>query len=727
MLHKLVASPILIILLILDSTIASAGSVQPSHAEKVEQLVYDEIIPLGNSNQAKVKRHGKWGYVDLKTNEVFVAIKYDEIDEFFFVGGQSNKKGVRTPSFRRALARYDEVKYDTGETAAVRVNDKWGIVGQHGKELIAPQYTFVGYFYNNVARVSLNGLWGFVDKTGQEIVSPIYADVKRFSEGMAAVAVQSSENPKQKLFGYVDLNGKMVIQPKYNLISEFHDGLALVYRNQQEMYVDKSGKEMMLPRYNSLSNFREGLAVVSKVNPKTKVRKYGFINTSGKEVIAPQFDTASGFTGDLALVSVDNRQFYIDKSGRPQKVLHIMAKGLARVRIGDKWGYIDRKGQEVFSVIYDELPDKMYGPFNRFQLNGKYGFLDEKANITIPAKYEEVPNDMYRKSSDLRIGRVRANGKYGYLSLDTGKEIAATIYDEAPQFHSYSYVTDKMKVKRDGKWGYINTEGKEISQFKYEDDPNAYIKRSGNHYIFGAQADFKAQPDSDSATIALLKAGTKVKVISRTGQEFTRGNVTDQWYAVKFQGKGGYVWGGALSDADCKVIVNGKKALVVIRNRTRDTDHSYHPMFEMQLVTNGKVVDQELDKFLNRGSIKIKSLKYKSINGFSAPLNLLEMVYEDSSHELGHAKSSLFYYLDEGHLVQVLSFVSRIKNIEGRIRGTLIMPDPKAGKDSVTVKYKFVPEFFGKKMSAEQYVWNWDKKKFIKIENKKKNANRLSK
>ncbi|MEJ1933162.1 WG repeat-containing protein, partial [Nostoc sp. NIES-2111] len=62
--------------------------------------------------------------------------------------------------------------------------------------------------------------------------------------------------------------------------------------------------------------FSEGLASV-----KTESGKWGFINRQGNIVIKPQFDEVSNFSF-----------------------------GLARVRIGKKYGYIDKYGKYVWNL-----------------------------------------------------------------------------------------------------------------------------------------------------------------------------------------------------------------------------------------------------------------------------------------------------------------------------------------------------------------------------------------
>jgi hypothetical protein len=83
-----------------------------------------------------------------------------------------------------------------------------------------------------------------------------------------------------------------------------------------------------------------------------KTGKWGYIDKAGKYVINPQFDAVEPFFGEFAAIRVGDDKTgkwgYIDKAGKyvinPQfdEAHAFAANGLARVRVGQKWGYIAR-------------------------------------------------------------------------------------------------------------------------------------------------------------------------------------------------------------------------------------------------------------------------------------------------------------------------------------------------------------------------------------------------
>lgn len=103
------------------------------------------------------------------------------------------------------------------------------------------------------------------------------------------------------------------------------------------------------------------LAVV-KINDK-----YGCINKKGEIVIEPEWDyIIQGNRNNRILVERDSLFGYIDNKGRilikPQyHEAELFEEGLAAVYNGEKYGFINIKGDTVLPFIYDEL----YSGFSR--------------------------------------------------------------------------------------------------------------------------------------------------------------------------------------------------------------------------------------------------------------------------------------------------------------------------------------------------------------------------
>lgn len=65
------------------------------------------------------------------------------------------------------------------------------------------------------------------------------------------------------------------------------------------------------------------------------------------------------------------------------------SEDLALVRLNDKYGYIDKQGNEVIPLKYDDAYNFSNG-LARVELAGKYGYIDKQGNEVIPLKYFDL-------------------------------------------------------------------------------------------------------------------------------------------------------------------------------------------------------------------------------------------------------------------------------------------------------------------------------------------------
>mgnify|MGYP000456301726 FL=1 len=96
-------------------------------------------------------------------------------------------------------------------------------------------------------------------------------------------------------------------------------------------------------------------------------------------VISPQFDDALPFADGLAAVKVGSKWGFIDKSGKqvisPQfDDPWYFADGLAPVKVGSKWGFIDKSGKQVISPQFEDARGFDDG-LAAVEINGKWGYI----------------------------------------------------------------------------------------------------------------------------------------------------------------------------------------------------------------------------------------------------------------------------------------------------------------------------------------------------------------
>ena len=160
-------------------------------------------------------------------------------------------------------------------------------------------------------------------------------------------------------------------------------------------------------------------------------------------------------------ISEGLKKFYLQRAsllsflGIYYNDIYDFSKGFARVILNNKWGFVDKTGNEVIPCKYDWADDFSEG-FARVQLNNKYGYIDKTGRVVIPFKYDWVGDFVDG------LARVCFNEKYGYIDK-TGREVIPCKYDWIGLF-----VEGLAKIIINEKIGFINKTGNEVISLKYE-------------------------------------------------------------------------------------------------------------------------------------------------------------------------------------------------------------------------------------------------------------------
>lgn len=333
-----------------------------------EYSTNDSFYPTMSSfhdGLAAVSKDGKWGYID-KKGILAIPLQYD-----------------RAMDFREGKA-------------AVLIDGKWGYIEKDGSFLIQPRFTdalgfkdgmaFVGNTFIDLSGIPIpieidmigadgdydpsffeglacvtpstdnpNGMYGYIDERGQIKIPCKYDNAFNFNDGVACVGNDNK-------YGYIDVNGRTVIPMIYDdfYISHFcNDGLIRVARKGRVMdfewgYVNKSGRTVIPCKFYDASDFSEGVAYVTEMASDYSNKWTGFIDTNGNKLVQCNYTFEKGFQEGMCVLSKDEKYSYLNKSFQliapfEFDLADSFSEGLALVKIGDKWGYIDRQGRNTFN------------------------------------------------------------------------------------------------------------------------------------------------------------------------------------------------------------------------------------------------------------------------------------------------------------------------------------------------------------------------------------------
>ncbi len=292
----------------------------------------------------------------------------------------------------------------------------------------------------------------------------------------AAVVPASGEEPLVPVlvndkWGFMNKTGQMVIAPQFDnvhafVFPTFVDNLEPVmlgaFPDIQWGYIDRTGQFVIEPQFLDGRPFAEGLARV-KVG-----EKYGYIDLTGQIVIEPQFDSGSPFVQGVALVTIDKKPIYIDTTGQPISSLsfdeaYVISKdGLAEVRIGNLWGFVDTTGQLAIEPQFEHAYAFSEG-LAPVQVAGKWGYINKTGQMVIEPRF-----DSFRYFNQ-GIAAVKQGNKWGYIDI-TGQVIIEPQFDIAGDF---SEGVALAHIKDEEFYGYIEPTGEVAFQLAIEfpDDP----------------------------------------------------------------------------------------------------------------------------------------------------------------------------------------------------------------------------------------------------------------
>ncbi len=206
----------------------------------------------------------------------------------------------------------------------------------------------------------------------------------------------------------------------------------------------------------------------------TATKKWGFLNQSLDKIVIPfKYDQTFFFEDGIAPVELNDKWGAINKEGNIvipiqyqdykfnnedfsdfTESFYFIRDDLIGVKLNGKWGFIDKTGATIISFKYDDIKQFKSG-MAAAKLNGKWGFIDKNDNIVVPLKFDSVSVSLSK------LIKAELNSKWGFID-QKGNEAISFDYDEVEDFSE-----GLAQVKSNGKWGFINTKGTQIINSEY--------------------------------------------------------------------------------------------------------------------------------------------------------------------------------------------------------------------------------------------------------------------
>lgn len=307
---------------------------------------------------AAVRKNGKWGYIN-KSGDLVIDCIYDDVMNF-----------------------YDGV-------AIARRGSQYGLINLYGSTILPFDYDIIyeGRWsgLNGIFRVKKQDKWGAATKWG-EMIYPCeydYLNICRQNPSMACACVlEIPYGGNRSVYRIGDMNWFQVNKTHYLLdgsnkkvLPSFYGLWEYGFLSENVLtvsYLSSRGHDYKLISLelrfrdtlalNMVSEERNGLIRANTYhNPDTDEERdrpiYGFFDSKGNRRIEFKYDEAFDFDEHIAAV----------------------CKGRTEAYLGGKWGYINEKDEEVIPFIFDSA-GPFYNGVARVKIGSKYFFIDRYGN-----------------------------------------------------------------------------------------------------------------------------------------------------------------------------------------------------------------------------------------------------------------------------------------------------------------------------------------------------------
>lgn len=291
---------------------------------------------------------------------------------------------------------------------------EWGYADLSGNLIIEAKYKkCIGFSEDGLAAIYDGKIkqFYFINTRGEtlptevadfKLIEILLFGMKGFNDGFVAVKIGEK-------WGFLNTDGKLAIPAVYDKVTIFNDGFAACQKGEKFYAVDGNAAEYQVDVVGivDLNDFNEGLASF-----KTEGGQVGFVDGTGKVVIPAKFESAGDFRGGLAWAKVAGGTVgFIDKNGAWVLEPKFEAAknfdpetGLARVKNGDKWAYVNKTG-DILNIKDAEGYDDFYCGLAKGKRGGKFGFFDAKGDWVILPQFDGA-RDFKNGHASVRKGEL---------------------------------------------------------------------------------------------------------------------------------------------------------------------------------------------------------------------------------------------------------------------------------------------------------------------------------
>ena len=263
--------------------------------------------------------------------------------------------------------------------------------------------TFLDCKSQDLKPFRVDKLWGYKDNQGNIKIEPQYQYATKFVVNIAIVAKNDS-------LGAIDSNNNLIIPFKYQYLkpldsTEFLFGHRAIYYGEYNIGVMTRNQQVKInPEYRFISKHNNSYTVTKQEDslleksPTGDVRSmnffYGLLDINGKVLIPCKYDFLNWLNDSLIVLTTGGKgtsQALFNNRGEQltdfvYMVIDKFYEGLAKARIGDKFGFIYPNGKIAIPISF-EYCEVFKNGHALILKKEKWGAIDKKGNIILKTNY----------------------------------------------------------------------------------------------------------------------------------------------------------------------------------------------------------------------------------------------------------------------------------------------------------------------------------------------------
>jgi hypothetical protein len=310
-------------------TIANNSGVINTSGKYILEPVYETIGQFSEGRAAVKDKDGfkvvdEAGKVITKDSYEYIGTYQDRralfssmVNESKYLYGYLDREGNEV-----IPAKYENAyDFNNGKALVQIADNDYGLINSNGEILSRYNYNFVGDHGDGLLafKKTIDGKFGYMDEAGNVVIPPQFDSALPFEAGRAVVGMAQNYLSR---YGVIDKEGNFIIKLQYDIINylgenRFSVGRALdeekPYLSYKYAIADENGRFLTDFIFDQISNYENGMTSVSDE------KETFFADERGKKVKRLPAVEGSGtltLEGNLVKVNVDQRVYYLDKTGK---------------------------------------------------------------------------------------------------------------------------------------------------------------------------------------------------------------------------------------------------------------------------------------------------------------------------------------------------------------------------------------------------------------------------